>query len=282
FSDPRIRLVHREHVNSWGGHAARNLGIAESRADLIAFLDADDEWLPDYLQTIMSLVSRFPDSAAWSTTYYRISPDGIQDEWQPRLSILEGDRSAGIVDIFPRNSRPFFTGSVVIRKEVFLSIGGFPEGVANGGDVDAWYRLAFRHRIACHAKPKVKYYRNATNRIDERDIVWVGVRPYYDSLRRFMRERGGQSKVPKGTVDSIMRAHYFCYKSNLDTGNRAAALRVACDFVRIKGFASQGFTMMLASLPPSWLSRPILQLRRFIKYRNWRQPEIGRIRRIRP
>ena len=38
FKDPRIRLVHREHVNSGGGHAARNLGIAESRACLIAFL----------------------------------------------------------------------------------------------------------------------------------------------------------------------------------------------------------------------------------------------------
>ncbi|MFO7675575.1 MAG: glycosyltransferase family 2 protein [bacterium] len=282
FDDPRIRLLAREHVNSAGGHAARNLGIAEARADLVAFLDADDEWLPDYLQTVVSLVGKFPDAAAWSTTYYRISPDGILDEWQPKLSILEGDRSAGIVDIFPHNSRPFCTDSIVIWKDALVSIGGFPEGVANGGDVDTWYRLAFRHRIACHAKPKVKYYRNAVNRIDERDCVWVGVRPYFNSLREFMREKGGQGEVLEGVVDSIMRQHYSCFKSNLDAGNRTAALRVACDFVRMKGFASQGLAMMLASLPPSWLTRPLLQLRRFIKYRSWGRPETGRIRRIYP
>ena len=36
---------------------ARNLGIAESRADLVAFLDADDEWLPGHLATILRLAA---------------------------------------------------------------------------------------------------------------------------------------------------------------------------------------------------------------------------------
>ena len=55
--DPRLRLVRRDHVDSGGGHAARNLGIAESRADLVAFLDADDEWLPGHLATILRLAA---------------------------------------------------------------------------------------------------------------------------------------------------------------------------------------------------------------------------------
>jgi glycosyltransferase involved in cell wall biosynthesis len=283
FDDRRIRLLHREHVNSWGGHAARNLGIAESRASLIAFLDADDEWLPDYLQTVVSLVDRFPDAGAWSTSYYRVSRDGVEEEWQPGVTILEGDRSAGIVDIFARtHGRPFFTGSIVIKKAALASIGGFPAGVAQGGDVDTWYRLAFRFRIACQLTPKVRYYRNVTNPIDRRDCVWTGVRPYFDSLRTYIDESGGQGKVSKEVVDFIMKRHYSCYRSNLITGNRLAAMRVACDFVKMKGFATQGSAMLLASLPPSWLTCRLLKLRRFVKYGIWGYPEIGKVRRVNP
>jgi len=283
FNDPRIRLVHREHINSWGGHAARNLGTTESRADLIAFLDADDEWLPDYLQTIEALVGRFPNAGAWSTSYYRVSRSGIEEEWRPSVTILEGDSTAGLVDIFARAfGRPFFTSSVVVRKAALVSVGGFPAGVANGGDVDTWYRLAFRFPIACCLKPKVRYHRDVINPIDDRRCVWVGVRPYFDSLRRFIDESGGQDRVPKEVVDSVMKRHYRCFRSNLLAGNRPAALRVACDFVSTRGFAGQGLAMLLASLPPYWLSRLLLRVRRFVKYRTWALPKIGEIRSIYP
>ena len=283
YLDPRIRLVHRVHINSWGGHAARNLGIAEARADLTAFLDADDEWLPDYLRTIMSLRSRFPGAAAWSTTYYQISRDGIQMEWEGDVSVVEGDREAGIVDIFARNARPFCTDSVVIRKATLVSIGGFPEGVANGGDLDTWYRLAFRFPIACCLKPEVKYYRNVINPIDVEACMWVGVRPYFASLNRFIAESGGQDRVPKEVVDFMMREHYSCYRTNLVAGNRGAARRVACDFMKMKGFALQGFVQFLATLAPSWLLHLLWRLRRLVKYRTWKLPEMpADVRKIYP
>jgi len=45
FADPRIRILHRDAPGA-GGYAARNLGVMEAKAEWVAFLDADDEWLP--------------------------------------------------------------------------------------------------------------------------------------------------------------------------------------------------------------------------------------------
>lgn len=51
--DPRIRVFHRTHV---GVGAARNFAFAQSNGDIIAYLDSDNEWCGDYLQTVVEMV----------------------------------------------------------------------------------------------------------------------------------------------------------------------------------------------------------------------------------
>ncbi len=56
--DPRIQLIQQENL---GVSAARNRGIEAARAELVAFLDADDEWLPCFLSKIIDLSDKYPE-----------------------------------------------------------------------------------------------------------------------------------------------------------------------------------------------------------------------------
>ncbi|NGZ61380.1 MAG: hypothetical protein CV081_12890, partial [Nitrospira sp. LK265] len=58
-ADARVRYMYQE---SRGVSAARNLGICQARGEFIAFLDADDEWLPDKLSVQLSALQKFPQA----------------------------------------------------------------------------------------------------------------------------------------------------------------------------------------------------------------------------
>jgi glycosyltransferase involved in cell wall biosynthesis len=168
FNDPRVRLVHREHVDSAGGHAARNRGIAEARADLIAFLDADDEWMPSHLETIGRLSHDFPECGAFATAYEVVD---AQHRRRPRA--FRGLPRAPWEGIIPNYFRaaahcqPVCSSAVAIPKHVFDSVGRFPEGVPRGGDLDMWCRIALRYPIAFSNQVEAVYHRDAENRICE-------------------------------------------------------------------------------------------------------------------
>ena len=66
FESDRVRVIPQENQ---GVSAARNTGILNANGEFICFLDADDEWRPDYLATIDSLTERYPESAIFVTAY---------------------------------------------------------------------------------------------------------------------------------------------------------------------------------------------------------------------
>jgi glycosyltransferase involved in cell wall biosynthesis len=70
FGEP-VRLLRAPHG---GAGAARNLGLAEARGDLIAFLDSDDEWLPDKIELQRAFMDRRPD------VVFACSDFGVRDE----------------------------------------------------------------------------------------------------------------------------------------------------------------------------------------------------------
>jgi glycosyltransferase involved in cell wall biosynthesis len=145
FDDPRILLIQQENQ---GVSAARNRGIVAARADLVAFLDADDEWLPEFLETILRLRGRFPEAGAYSTAIstahngtikhsrYRSIPS---PNWEGMIT--DYFRSLILGDSVMRSS------SVAIPRDVLQEMNGFVVGAKWGEDLDLWGRIALKYPI---------------------------------------------------------------------------------------------------------------------------------------
>jgi glycosyltransferase involved in cell wall biosynthesis len=162
ISDPRIRLIQQQNS---GEGAARNRGVLESQNDLVAFLDADDEWKPDFLLHIQRLYRNFPDCGAYATAYEVIECDG--SILHPMLQDIPPAPWVGIIPYFFRMMQygcPFSPSSVVIPKNVYQDLKGFPEGIKQGADKMMWVRLGVKYPIAFSPSRQVVYHGDATNR----------------------------------------------------------------------------------------------------------------------
>jgi glycosyltransferase involved in cell wall biosynthesis len=155
--NPHIRVIEQPNT---GVSAARNRGIAETQARLVAFLDADDEWLPSHLQSIAALHARCPDSDVLASGYLIRTGSGVDRSPVLGRSDLI-DSSGRVVDYFMLASRsdpPIWSSAVAVTKNALDVIGGFPTGIAQGEDLLTWARLAARFNVAIGPAPTAIFW----------------------------------------------------------------------------------------------------------------------------
>lgn len=159
--DPRLRIIEQ---NNHGVSAARNRGIDAALNSYIAFLDADDEWKPDFLECISRLITEFPSAGAYATSY-EISKNGFTS--RPVLSSKIDEGWEGLLDDYFKFSLqdPLISASsVVVPARVFKRLGGFALGVSNGEDLDMWCKIAMEYKVAyCNIVGAI-YFLDADNR----------------------------------------------------------------------------------------------------------------------
>lgn len=157
--DDRIRLIKKENG---GVSSARNTGIGLAAADHIAFLDADDLWLPSFLEDIHALMRDFPDAGIYGAAYWCQTQDVHVRE---NMGLSEDFRGY-IPSYFDQALRHllFCASAVVIKKTALRQTGVFNEDISFGEDLDLWYRLALEHPAAFFNKPLAIYNKDAENR----------------------------------------------------------------------------------------------------------------------
>ena len=128
--DDRIRYEWQENG---GVSSARNAGIRLARGNLVAFLDSDDQWLPDHLAVVIDVLSGHPEAVLCSTSP-RFDAGGRQPSSR-----------AEIVDLLPLLFVENVVGApsgVVVRRTALLEAGGFDERLAVMEGWELWLRLA--------------------------------------------------------------------------------------------------------------------------------------------
>jgi len=154
FNDSRIQLYNQENQ---GASVARNLGIENAKYEYIAFLDADDLWMPNHLEILNALIENFPNAGIFASRYELVFNNGKNDI--PNFKGISADYEGIIPDYF-ETSLPYpiaTSSSIVIPKYVFEKIGYFKPTISSGQDVDMWIRIASKYPVVISNKVTASY-----------------------------------------------------------------------------------------------------------------------------
>jgi glycosyltransferase involved in cell wall biosynthesis len=151
----RLRYLRQDNA---GASAARNRGLRAAHGKYIAFLDADDLWLPNYLEEQLKFLRERNCDLVCADAL--IFGDSSQAGRTFMESLMQTAPPAGEVTFLNLVSadRSLITSGVMTRRDLIFEIGLFDETLRNAQDFDLWLRLA-RHgaRLAYHRTVLLRY-----------------------------------------------------------------------------------------------------------------------------
>ena len=133
------RVVYLKHEKNKNGAAARNTGIRAARGDYIAFLDDDDEWLPEKLEKQLAYIQ---SHAEYDCVYCLSSMNG-------RTEYIIPYEDNAVVPLL-MNRTKMVTSSLIFTKKSLLAIDGFDESFRRHQDYELLVRFFTNgYKICC-------------------------------------------------------------------------------------------------------------------------------------
>lgn len=173
-----IEIITQENK---GLSAARNTGITHATGDYIAFLDADDVWLPEKLQQQMYVLtnSNLSDLALVYCKYAIINTKGALDPDGFVVPLNTTMRGMVFNKLLSGNKILSSGSGVLIKRSVFDIVGRFNETLRFGEDWDMWLRIAEKYEVDYAEKVLVHIRRHGDNMTASKHKVFQGEITFY-------------------------------------------------------------------------------------------------------
>jgi len=256
IQDSRIRLITQENA---GASAARNRGANLAQSDLLAFLDADDEWLPNHLEILIRLRNNFPDAGAYATAYKILEPSG--NLRFARYRAIPSPPWEGLIPNFflsaALGDSPINCSVMCIPKDIFFEVGGFPVGEWWGEDADLWGKIAIKYPIAFSWEQGGIYHWDSTNRLCDR--IFTGKEPLLLTIEELQKKGEIPPDLIKDISEYLVRKKLYQSICLILAGekNEAREILTGC---KTKLFFWEKNIIILLTIFPISISRYILNI----------------------
>ncbi len=187
----RDRIVYIQQENR-GPSAARNIGIAAARADVVAFLDSDDRLEPDYLEALLQVLRSDPtlDVVYPDAVFFGNTPDAGR-----RFTELNPSKTGVTFESLVTGECTVLVHAAA-RREAIQRAGGFDESLWVSEDFDLWLRIAKSGgRIVHHPRVLVRYRRREASLSSSAVRVNAAMLRVFEKVSRTMDLTEGEAKA---------------------------------------------------------------------------------------
>jgi glycosyltransferase involved in cell wall biosynthesis len=224
-SDPgRIRYCEHPGHENRGMSAARNLGIREARGTYVAFLDADDVWLPEKLAAQVAVLEAHPEAAmvygrtliwhGWTGRPEDAARDFTYDLGVPPETLVEPP--ALFFVLLENKVQTPTTCNAMLRRDVVDTLGGFDvrfRGMYEDQVLFAKVELAHPVYVGGACWARYRQHPNSASTAAERGDYHVTRRPFVGWLARYVEEHGF-ARDPR-IRDAVRREWWRCHYPRL-------------------------------------------------------------------
>lgn len=188
--DHRVRYVRSDTL---GQSRAKNLGLGLTTGAFVAFLDADDAWLPTKLARQLATLDADPAVGVVFSGRRIIDEAGTE---LPAAAPPSADHRGDVLGAIFRKNFVCFS-SAVVRRAVFDHVGGFDPTLDLAIDYDLWLRVATHYRFDFAPEPLVLYrtgHGNLSKRLCDRVATAVSI------MTRAVSRRGLRDRLPRRDI----------------------------------------------------------------------------------
>jgi glycosyltransferase involved in cell wall biosynthesis len=232
MGDPRVRYF--RHATNLGVSAARNTAISHARGEFVAFLDDDDEWLPEKLQIQLDHIENARKSVGLLCGgYYEV------DRSSNRIAEITPTEHGWVFESLLRQGYFNHTSTILVRAECFARVGLFDVAFRYGEDFDMWLRIAKEYEVDFVPAPVARRHLEPDGLTQDYNAIASGTEAHLRKYRAFFEH---ESPVLSERLQKL--GTYYCFAGNARRGREVFYTAIAHRPLAPKSYIGVALSLM--------------------------------------